>query len=47
MRGAYKGEISTRRNFRRNDRKWSAVSLEELTKIQESMELETTLTAKH
>ena len=45
MRGAYEGESVPEGTVRRNDRQWSAVSLEELTKIQESMELETTLTA--
>ena len=45
MRGAYEGESVPAGTVRRNDRQWSAVSLEELTKIQESMELETTLTA--
>ena len=45
MRGTYEGESVPEGTVRRNDRQWSAVSLEELTKIQESMELETTLTA--
>ena len=45
MRGAYEGESVPEGTVRRNDRQWSAVSLEELTKIQESMELEKTLTA--
>ena len=45
MRGAYEGESVPEGTVRRNDRQWSAVSLEELTKIEESMELETTLTA--
>ena len=45
MRGAYEGESVPEGTVRRNDRQWSAVSLEELTKIQETMELETTLTA--
>ena len=45
MRGAYEGEAVPEGTVRRNDRQWSAVSLEELTKIEESMELETTLTA--
>jgi len=45
MRGAYEGESVPAGTVRRNDRQWSAVSLEELAKIQEAMELETTLTA--
>ena len=45
MRGAYEGESVPEGTVRRNDRQWSAVSLEELTKLEESMELETTLTA--
>ena len=45
MRGAYEGESVPEGTVRRNDRQWSAVSLEELVKIQETMELETTLTA--
>ena len=45
MRGTYEGESVPAGTVRRNDRQWSAVSLEELAKIQEAMELETTLTA--
>lgn len=45
MRGAYEGESVPEGTVRRNDRQWSAVSLEEISKIQEAMELETTLTA--
>jgi len=45
MRGAYEGESVPAGTVRRNDRQWSAVSLEELAKIQETMELENTLTA--
>ena len=45
MRGTYEGESVPIGTVRRNDRQWSAVSLEELAKIQEAMELETTLTA--
>ena len=45
MRGAYEGESVPAGTVRRNDRQWSAVSLEELVKIHEAMELETTLTA--
>ena len=45
MRGAYEGESVPEGTVRRNDRQWSAVSLEELAMIQEVMELETTLTA--
>ena len=45
MRGAYEGESVPAGTVRRNDRQWSAVSLEELAKIQEAMELENTLTA--
>ena len=45
MRGAYEGESLPEGTVRRNDRQWSAVSLEELAMIQEAMELETTLTA--
>ena len=45
MRGTYEGESVPVGTVRRNDRQWSAVSMEELAKIQEAMELETTLTA--
>ena len=45
MRGTYEGESVPVGTVRRNDRQWSAVSLEELAKIQEAMELKTTLTA--
>jgi len=45
VRVAYEGESLPVGTIRRNDRQWSAVSLEELAKIQEAMELETTLTA--
>ena len=45
MRGTYEGESVPAGTVRRNDRQWSAVSVEELAKIQEAMELETTLTA--
>ena len=45
MRGTYEGESVPLGTIRRNDRQWSAVSMEELAKIQEAMELETTLTA--
>ena len=45
MRGTYEGESVPLGTVRRNDRQWSAVSMEELAKIQETMELETTLTA--
>jgi len=45
MRGTYEGESVPIGTVRRNDRQWSAVSMEELAKIQEAMELETTLTA--
>ena len=45
MRGTYEGESVPLGTVRRNDRQWSAVSVEELAKIQEMMELETTLTA--
>ena len=45
MRGTYEGESVPAGTVRRNDRQWSAVSVEELAKIQEVMELESTLTA--
>ena len=45
MRGTYEGESVPAGTVRRNDRQWSAVSVEELVKIQEVMELESTLTA--
>ena len=45
MRGTYEGESVPIGTVRRNDRQWSAVSLEELAKIREAMELENTLTA--
>jgi hypothetical protein len=46
MRGAYEGESLPVGTIRRNDRQWSAVSLEELTKIQEKMQLKTPLAAE-
>jgi hypothetical protein len=44
-RVAYEGESVPAGTKRRNDRQWSAVSLEELAKIQQAMELGTPLTA--
>ena len=44
MRGIYEGEAYPPGTIRRNNRQWSAVSLEELAMISESMNLAQNLT---
>ena len=44
MRGAYEGESYPVGTVRRNDRQWSAVSIEELAEITKSMNLQEPLT---
>ena len=46
MRGAYEGESYPAGTIRRNDRQWSAVSIEELTMMTEAMNLQDNLTAE-
>ena len=46
MRGAYEGESYPVGTIRRNDRQWSAVSIEELAQITEGMNLQDSLTAE-
>ena len=46
MRGAYEGEAYPIGTIRRNDRQWSAVSIEELAKITKGMNLKHDLTAE-
>ncbi len=47
MRGAYEGESYPVGTIRRNDRQWSAVSIEELAQITEGMNLQDSLTAEN
>ena len=46
MRGVYEGEAYPIGTIRRNDRQWSAVSIEELAKITKGMNLQHDLTAE-
>ena len=46
MRGAYEGESYPAGTIRRNDRQWSAVSIEELAMMTEGMNLQDNLTAE-
>ena len=46
MRGAYEGDSYPVGTIRRNDRQWSAVSIEELAQITEGMNLQDSLTAE-
>jgi len=46
MRGIYEGESYPAGTIKRNDRQWSAVSIEELTKITKGMRLQESLTAE-
>ncbi len=46
MRGAYEGESYPAGTIRRNDRQWSAVSIEELAMMTEAMNLQDNLTAE-